>query len=282
MLRLFMILLLMANVANAVVTTRQHAQHDNFQFTMKGETLQHGKLAYERRCAGCHGLNGDGKGDASAFLETKPRDFKTGVFKFRSSEIGTLPSDADLMAILSKGIPTSSMPSFNRVPEQERFAMIQYIKTFAKNVWDDKSNYGEPVTGTPLPTDDFTDFNKFIARAKKGKVLYLEACAICHGQFGRGDGPSGEGIEDDWGYPIKPANLQRRTIKRGKSVRDIYTTLLVGVNATPMPSFKDTYTDDELWDISAWVLYLRGVKAGLYEQLPVSMLSDTEYKEMTE
>src|ERR1043166_2277363 len=39
------------------------------------ELLARGKTVYTQNCAACHGLNGDGKGDAAAFLAPKPRDF---------------------------------------------------------------------------------------------------------------------------------------------------------------------------------------------------------------
>src|SRR5215211_6685384 len=41
-----------------------------------------GKEVYEIHCAGCHGVNGDGKGPAEAFLDVKPRNFTKGMFKF--------------------------------------------------------------------------------------------------------------------------------------------------------------------------------------------------------
>lgn len=44
-----------------------------------------------------------------------------------------------------------------------------------------------------------------------------------------------------------------------------------------MPSFKDTYTDDQLWDVAAWVFYLRGVENKIYEApLPLPMIQDSE------
>ena len=47
-------------------------------------------------CVGCHGANGDGKGPAADMLIVKPRDFTKGIFKFRSTPSGTLPTDEDL------------------------------------------------------------------------------------------------------------------------------------------------------------------------------------------
>jgi len=45
-------------------------------------TVEHGKAVYERRCVGCHGQKGDGKGTAPGtvlFSIALPRDFTAGV-----------------------------------------------------------------------------------------------------------------------------------------------------------------------------------------------------------
>ncbi|MFP5384752.1 MAG: c-type cytochrome [Bacteriovoracia bacterium] len=247
------------------------------QSIAKQEIILHGKNAYQVRCAGCHGDKGDGKGPAAAFLNPAPRDFTSGIFKFRSSGIGTLPNDHDLMQTLSKGVSGTSMPSFADVPEQERFAIVQYVKTFSKS-WEDPANYGPVVQGTPFPEEDFRDYKKFIARAERGRKLFIESCVLCHGNNGVGDGEGATDLTDDWNQPIRPANLTNLTIKAGKSVNDIYKTLLVGVNGTPMSSYKDVYTDDQLWDLSAWVLYLRGLHHDVYDlnNPPLSLIQPHE------
>lgn len=247
------------------------------QSIARQEIITHGKMAYQNRCIGCHGEKGDGLGPAAKFLDPRPRDFTSGIYKFRSSSLGTLPSDHDLMTTISRGIPNSSMPSFADVPEQERFAIIEYIKTFSP-VWNDPASFGPAVMGSDFPEEDFRDFTKFIARAKKGKELFVESCVLCHGNQGYGDGEGAVDLIDDWDQPIKPANLSKLTIKSGKSIKDIYRILLTGVNGTPMSSYKDVYSDDALWDLSAWVLYLRGVEHGVYDKnnLPIPAITDAQ------
>ena len=144
------------------------------QSVARQELILHGKGAYEIRCAGCHGTKGDGKGPGSAFLNPAPRDFTSGIYKFRSSAIGTLPSDQDLMQTLSKGVQGTSMPSFADVPEQERVAIVQYVKTFSTS-WKENSNFGPVVQGTPLPEEDFKDYKKFISCAQRGRALFIES-----------------------------------------------------------------------------------------------------------
>lgn len=247
------------------------------QSIARQEIILHGKGAYEKRCIGCHGDKGDGKGPGAVFLNPAPRDFTSGIYKFRSSGVGTLPSDHDLMQTLSKGVKGTSMPSFSDVPEQERFAIVQYIKTFSPT-WKESSNFGPVITGAPFPEEDFKNYKKFIARAENGKKLFIESCVLCHGLNGQGDGEGGQELMDDWNQPIRPANLTQLFIKSGKSVKDIYKTLLVGVNGTPMSSYKDVYTDEQLWDLAAWVLYLRGLHNGSYDlkNPPLPLIQSTE------
>lgn len=243
------------------------------QSVARQELIAHGKKAYLNRCSGCHGIGGDGLGPAAKFLDPKPRDFTSGIYKFRSSPLGTLPSDHDLMNTISRGIPNSSMPPFADVPEQERFAIVEYIKTFSP-MWSDPANFAAPVLGAPFPEEDFKSFPQFIARATKGKELFIESCVLCHGDRGYGDGEGAIDLLDDWDQPIKPANLSKLTIKAGKSVKDIYRILLTGVNGTPMSSYKDVYSDEALWDLAAWVLYMRGVENGVYDKnkLPIPLI----------
>lgn len=247
------------------------------QSITKQEFVHYGKLAYEKRCVSCHGVKGDGQGPGAVFLEPKPRDFTKGIFKFRSSPIGTLPSDQDLMRVISYGVAGTSMPEFSFIPEKERFALVEYIKTFSPD-WQDPTKYGQPVVGSPFPKEDFIKFNPFIARAKKGRQIFIEACVLCHGVEGRGDGESAADLTDDWGQPIKPQNLRNKTIKKGPSVQDLYQTILVGVNGTPMPAFKDTYSDDDLWNVAAYVLYMRGEEAKMYSAPHIPTITLEELK----
>src|SRR5207248_11511324 len=55
-----------------------------------------GKAVYERKCVGCHGEKGDGKGPAAELLLPKPRDFTKGLYKIRSTANKT-PTDQDLV-----------------------------------------------------------------------------------------------------------------------------------------------------------------------------------------
>ena len=51
-----------------------------------------GKKVYFAHCAQCHGSEGDGKGHAFDVVFPRPRDFTSGMFKFRTTESGEPPT----------------------------------------------------------------------------------------------------------------------------------------------------------------------------------------------
>src|SRR5437667_12802176 len=55
-----------------------------------------GKLVYQRYCLSCHGALGNGEGEFAEWITPKPRDYRQGTFKWRSTPSGSLPTDADL------------------------------------------------------------------------------------------------------------------------------------------------------------------------------------------
>ncbi len=83
---------------------------------------------YREHCAHCHGVTGDALGPTAAFLNPYPRDYRPGVFKFKSTERADKPTHADLVRILKNGIPGTSMPSFALLSETQIDALAEYVK----------------------------------------------------------------------------------------------------------------------------------------------------------
>src|SRR5690606_32397769 len=40
---------------------------------------------YRKHCVHCHGISGDGRGPTALFLNPYPRDYRQGVYKFKST-----------------------------------------------------------------------------------------------------------------------------------------------------------------------------------------------------
>ena len=74
-----------------------------------------------------------------------------------------------------------------------------------------------------------------------GKDVWQNAkCWECHGQTGKGDGEKAAGLKDDFGFPIRPADLTSGQFKSGPAVQDIFRTMSTGLSGTPMPSYRDS------------------------------------------
>jgi mono/diheme cytochrome c family protein len=83
---------------------------------------------YRQHCAHCHGISGDGLGPTAMFLNPYPRDYRTGEFKAKSTQLAARPTGADLDRLLKEGVPGTSMPSFLLLPQTEIDALIEYVK----------------------------------------------------------------------------------------------------------------------------------------------------------
>jgi mono/diheme cytochrome c family protein len=91
-----------------------------------------GKKIYTKECAPCHGLDGRGQGEAAYLLYPKPRDFVTAQYRLVSTW-ERQPTDVDLYTTISRGIPGSAMPSWAHLPEETRWGLVHFIKSFAEN-----------------------------------------------------------------------------------------------------------------------------------------------------
>lgn len=83
---------------------------------------------YREHCAHCHGVTGDGKGPTAPFLNPYPRDYRMGIFKFKSTPRGSRPTHDDLRRIVVDGIPGTSMPSFRLLKEEEIESLVDYVR----------------------------------------------------------------------------------------------------------------------------------------------------------
>ncbi|MDH4100850.1 MAG: cytochrome c [Nitrospirota bacterium] len=220
-------------------------------FAHSGAVPDTGKEAYLRYCVGCHGTKGDGKGKGATLLIIKPRDFTSGTFKFKSTPLGSMPTDGDLMQTITNGLPGSAMPAYPLMPEQERKAVIVYLKTFSER-WA-KEVPQPAVVVPPLP-----DFINSPDSVTKGKDVYANnGCAVCHGDEGDGKGVTAASLEDSWGSPVKPRNFKRGVYRAGGSPVDLFRTISTGVEGAPMPSFGHLSEDDR-WNLISYLLSLKG------------------------
>jgi cytochrome c oxidase cbb3-type subunit 2 len=199
-----------------------------------------GKRVYDEHCVMCHGDKGEGKGPQAAGLRPPPRDFTRGVFKFRSTPSGTLPTDEDLWKTISDGLHGTAMVPWISLSENERWAVVAYVETFSARFSVETRGIPVVVLKPPPVTPELVE---------QGLKLYKQDCAQCHGAKGQGNGPAMSGVT----HGSRPRDFTNGLFKRGSSLEDIYLTLRTGLDGTPMLSFARALTNDQSWAAAAYV-----------------------------
>jgi mono/diheme cytochrome c family protein len=191
---------------------------------------------YRRHCVHCHGTTGDGMGPTAAVLNPYPRDYRPGIFKYKSTERPAKPTHADLVRILREGIMGTAMPSFDLLQDDEISALVEYVKyltmrgetekSLIQYVGDELSDQDhlpmtrEILVETVLPPiikgwDDAKTLvvappahpeGELAQSVKIGQELFYGAkanCIKCHGNSSLGDGQTTD--FDDWNKPVAEA-----------------------------------------------------------------------------
>jgi len=236
-----------AMIAAAMLATAWYSHAQESHIGKRTGHASAGKPLYYRYCWGCHGFRGDGNGENGPYLNILPRNFVSATFKCRSTPTGTLPTDDDLFNSITRGFYATYMPSWVTLTNQQRADLVAFIKTFSPRWKNEKA--GEPIK---VPAEPALTVDSI----KHGKELFAKLeCWKCHGQEGRGDGPSAATLTDSSDEPIRPYNFAAGTrFKCGETNEDLYKIFITGLDGTPMPSFADNVKPEEAWDL---VHYLR-------------------------
>jgi mono/diheme cytochrome c family protein len=239
---------------------------------------------FSMACAICHGPNGEGDGPAAILMEPKPRAFvvydptpeeeKAGKLKiespfgFVSSENGK-PFKEDIAKTIRNGIPGTSMPSWSHFTDEQVDALADHVlglwKTsfeyVIRNPQGDKKPPKEKVVEKILkvktkPKNQLVDVParpEVISEAARTRAhqFYVDNCAKCHGESGRGDGSQLDDHVNAYGIP--PRDFSGGVFKGGSSGREIYTRIYAGIPHAGMPGFAGILKPDEHWALVDYV-----------------------------
>ena len=217
---------------------RTQGAHDDMGMT-KPENLDskaflaRGRNIFMHMCVFCHGEDGNGGGNATEYLYPWPRDFRKGIFKFRTTPTGTLPRDEDLYRTIIEGVPGTSMPAWkDALTPEDTWALINHIKNFSPRF--KKEAQGEKIVPKTHPESSA----ELIARGKK---VYEEMkCNRCHGDSLKGDGELAESLMDAWKHAVFVHDISNpQALKGGHKPDDIFRTISSGLDGTPMRSYID-------------------------------------------
>src|SRR6266851_8381527 len=75
--------------------------------------------------------------------------------------------------------------------------------------------------------------------------LFTDNCVLCHGEKGMGDGPGAKTIK------VKPANFTDAKVMAAETDGSLFWKMSNGRG--PMPSWKDTLSDKERWELVGYI-----------------------------
>jgi len=85
---------------------------------------------------------------------------------------------------------------------------------------------------------------------KRGEEIYKQHCETCHGEDGKGDGPTASGLDP------KPSDLSFIMTRRIATDEYLFWTISEGGKPikSAMPAYKDILSEKDRWAV---ILYLR-------------------------
>jgi mono/diheme cytochrome c family protein len=192
----------------------------------RNREIKLGSRVFRQQCMYCHGLSGNGEGSAAAAFDPRPRDYRRGIFKWKSTLGPDRPLREDLIRTVAHGVPGTSMPSFKMLPEESLRQVVEYVvflsqrgevefrllvqsaaapdsademKDFLEEFADAKEDAlkrvlkawesAKPVTPPPAPVYDSGSASELEAAILRGRDVFVGPvanCVKCHGLDGKG------------------------------------------------------------------------------------------------
>ncbi len=92
-----------------------------------GPSEEEGRGLYRKHCVVCHGVSGNGRGPTAAVQVPYPRDYRMGVFKFKSTPRGVKPLREDLAKLIRGGIAGTAMKPIPELTEEDVQSLVDYV-----------------------------------------------------------------------------------------------------------------------------------------------------------
>ena len=185
---------------------------------------------YGENCAGCHGKNGD-NGAAT---------------NLANPEYQALIDDASMRDVIANGEKETLMPGFSvRSGGTLTEGQIDVIVQGMRAHWKKENAFGG-ATPPPYKASHAGD-------AAKGEAVYGVACARCHGETAQHPGSAGSILDGSF-----LALINEQTVR---------TTVIAGRPDIGEPDWRNhipgrAMTDDEITDLSAWLIAQRPARPG--------------------
>jgi len=207
------------------------------------ELIDEGKAIYTRECLICHGDAGRGSGPYRDDLQPGPPDFGDGSYGDYT--------DADYFWRISEGVPWTAMPSWKiEYGEEDRWKLVHYIRLMFTQTEDrpDEPPMGENFT--------YPDFYKTSMRFpdtssyERGKIVFIQHCAHCHGAAGDGQGWDGQYLNPQPADFREMRNKEMKPEAQGEHLAKV----TFGIQDTAMPSWGEWLPLDQRWDALKYIM----------------------------
>ncbi len=146
-----------------------------------GAVIMHGRILYAEHCQHCHGVSGDGNGPTATYLSPRPRDYRLGKFKFKSTGSSAKANRDDLSRIVEDGIPGTYMPSFKLLTSVENHAIVEYVRWLAmrgeiefKLIQALKNDYSQEAVASVAASAQKSDASLSAGDARKQVVAQMD------------------------------------------------------------------------------------------------------------
>jgi mono/diheme cytochrome c family protein len=165
--------------------------------------LQRGAELFKQDCSACHGPTGRGDGFISQVLLRKPKDLAATRFSL------------DLLSqVLWNGKRGTAMPSWRSLPQKDLTALAAYVQTLHQSL---KPDIVSPES------------------LQRGKQVFLQNCAPCHGVAGDGKGTAATTLIPE------PANFRLKQ----PDFDYILEVLNNGIPGTSMPAWNQQISEPD-------------------------------------
>ena len=110
---------------------------------------------------------------------------------------------------------------------------VPVVAVQGESGWLDQTDYLPSRKQVIPPIDPRTVMSATPELLARGKAIFTQTCATCHGSTGQGDGPGGKGLSE------RPRNFTSNVgWENGTRIEDIFKTLEEGIKGSPMASFN--------------------------------------------
>jgi mono/diheme cytochrome c family protein len=204
------------------------------------QMLDEGKTIFIRECMVCHGDAGRGNGPYRSTIQPGPPDFGDGSYGDYT--------DSDYFWRISEGVPWTAMPSWKlQYGEEDRWKLVHYIRgVFTQTesipeIQDPGSGIAQVYYDQSLPDS---------ASYERGKTIFLQQCAHCHGLAGDSLGWDGTYLNPS------PANLHdmATTPVAPQSEGNYLVKLTFGIHNSAMPTWGEWLPESDRWDAVKYIM----------------------------